>query len=243
MKLIEPSTFADPDAAARGLVEIANGIEAVQDGRIAHPDASSRISRTMRATIRTLRTVFPALLILLNIASTVAADEFADGLRAYMKADYATALRLVRPPADQGNERAQVLLGDMYRDGKGVPQSDAEAFKWYLKAADKNDPYAQYMAGNRFFQMGNNAEALKWYWKSAEQGYGPAQYELGNFYEKGFAVPQNYILAYMRYTLAALEAPETYRAPVKERLDVVTPHLAPSQIAEAQKLAREWRAK
>jgi hypothetical protein len=34
MKFVEPSPFADPDVAARKLVEIANGIEAVQDGRI-----------------------------------------------------------------------------------------------------------------------------------------------------------------------------------------------------------------
>jgi hypothetical protein len=34
MKFVTSSAFADPDAAARRLVEIANGIEAVQDGRI-----------------------------------------------------------------------------------------------------------------------------------------------------------------------------------------------------------------
>jgi hypothetical protein len=34
MKFIEPNIFADPDAAARKLVEIANASEAVQDGRI-----------------------------------------------------------------------------------------------------------------------------------------------------------------------------------------------------------------
>ena len=34
MKFVEPTHLADPDAAARKLVEIANGIEAVQDGRI-----------------------------------------------------------------------------------------------------------------------------------------------------------------------------------------------------------------
>ena len=34
MKFAEPHPFADPDAAARKLVEIANGVEAVQDGRI-----------------------------------------------------------------------------------------------------------------------------------------------------------------------------------------------------------------
>jgi hypothetical protein len=34
MKFVTPSHFADPDAAARKLVEIANAVEAVQDGRI-----------------------------------------------------------------------------------------------------------------------------------------------------------------------------------------------------------------
>jgi len=34
MKFVTSSQLADPDAAARKLVEIANGIEAVQDGRI-----------------------------------------------------------------------------------------------------------------------------------------------------------------------------------------------------------------
>ena len=34
MKFVDPHSSADPDAAARKLVEIANGVEAVQDGRI-----------------------------------------------------------------------------------------------------------------------------------------------------------------------------------------------------------------
>ena len=34
MKFVQPRPFADPDLAARKLLEIANGVEAVQDGRI-----------------------------------------------------------------------------------------------------------------------------------------------------------------------------------------------------------------
>jgi len=34
LKFVEPNRFADPDAAARKLVEIANTIEPAQDGRI-----------------------------------------------------------------------------------------------------------------------------------------------------------------------------------------------------------------
>jgi hypothetical protein len=34
MKFVERRPFTDPDVAARKLIEIANGIEAMQDGRI-----------------------------------------------------------------------------------------------------------------------------------------------------------------------------------------------------------------
>jgi hypothetical protein len=34
MKFVDPHSSADPDAAARKLIEIANGVAAVQDGRI-----------------------------------------------------------------------------------------------------------------------------------------------------------------------------------------------------------------
>jgi hypothetical protein len=34
MKFVEPHPFTNPDAAARKIAEIANGVEAVQDGRI-----------------------------------------------------------------------------------------------------------------------------------------------------------------------------------------------------------------
>jgi hypothetical protein len=33
-KYVEPSPLSDPETAARKLIEIANGVEAVQDGRI-----------------------------------------------------------------------------------------------------------------------------------------------------------------------------------------------------------------
>jgi hypothetical protein len=58
MKFVTASPFADPDVAARKLVEIANAAEAVQDGRIhielinapflkaGHPDRISRRYRT-----------------------------------------------------------------------------------------------------------------------------------------------------------------------------------------------------
>ncbi len=66
-----------------------------------------------------------------------------EGVAAYKRGDYASALREWRPLAKQGNAKAQYNLGVIYRKGQGVPQDDAEAVKLYRKAADQGDAVAQ----------------------------------------------------------------------------------------------------
>ena len=51
------------------------------------------------------------------------------GNAAYGKGDYTTALRLLRPLADQNDARAQSTIGEMYYHGRGVPQYYSEAAK------------------------------------------------------------------------------------------------------------------
>jgi len=65
------------------------------------------------------------------------AADFGAGVKAYESGDYATALRIMRELADQGNANAQYNLGFMYRKGQGVPQDYATAARWYHKAADQ----------------------------------------------------------------------------------------------------------
>ncbi|MFN0041869.1 MAG: tetratricopeptide repeat protein [Alphaproteobacteria bacterium] len=139
-----------------------------------------------------------------------------DGVAAYVRGDYATALKLLRPLADQGDAGGQFHLGRMYYTGYGVPQGYAEAVKWFRKAA--------------------------------EQGFALAQHNLGDMYYLGQGVPQHFVLAHKWYNLAATR----YRFPEKEptnrnelikRRDLVAAKMTPAQIAEAQKLAREWKPK
>ncbi len=47
---------------------------------------------------------------------------FQEGLDAYNRGDYDTALKEMRPLAEQGVAAAQHNLGVMYRMGHGVPQ-------------------------------------------------------------------------------------------------------------------------
>tara|TARA_B100001013_G_C24315775_1_gene326627 strand:- start:145 stop:534 length:390 start_codon:yes stop_codon:yes gene_type:complete len=61
--------------------------------------------------------------------------DFQKGLDAYMKEDYATALREFKPLAEQGDAEAQFFLGTMYFNGRGVPENLVYAHMRYNIAA------------------------------------------------------------------------------------------------------------
>lgn len=49
--------------------------------------------------------------------------------------------------AHRGDPHAQALLGFMYANGRGVPQSYDVAVDWYVLAAEQGDPTGQYLLG------------------------------------------------------------------------------------------------
>src|SRR5208283_5440042 len=69
-----------------------------------------------------------------------APNPLAEGVAAYQRGDYATAMWLLRPlAADQGMALAQFCLGVMYANGMGTPHDYAQAATWYRKAADRGN--------------------------------------------------------------------------------------------------------
>ena len=87
------------------------------------------------------------LVVALGFAPQAVANPFNDGVAAYDRGDYVTALRLWRPLADQGNVHAQFNLGVKYHQGQGVPQDYAQAVSWCRKAADQGMVTAQFNLG------------------------------------------------------------------------------------------------
>ena len=90
---------------------------------------------------------------------------------------------------------------------------------------------------------GNLAQALVWYRRAAGQGDIRAQVALGLAYAQGIGVVQDYIEADKWFNIAAS------RAKSADELAEITSHhnklahvMTSSQIAEAQKLTRGWRA-
>src|SRR5215472_5039730 len=85
--------------------------------------------------------------VVLSMAPVATAGPFEDGIAAYQRGDFATALKLWRPLAEQGHAPAQNQVGDMYYDGKGVAQDYKEAARWYRLAAEQGEAAAQTVLG------------------------------------------------------------------------------------------------
>ena len=137
-----------------------------------------------------------------------------DALVAAEKNDYSTAIRLWHALAVHGNASAHYNIGVCYANGYGVAEDYGEATKYYLVAAGQGDAHAQHA--------------------------------LGISYGLGKGLLQDYVLAHMWLNLAASRYPTSERGrrehAIKARnlLGAVMTH---EQIAEAQRLAREWKAK
>ena len=114
------------------------------------------------------------MLLVSGAAVPTVAGPLEDGIAAYDKGDYATALRLLRPLAEQGNASAQNNLGFMYGAGWGVPQDYATAVSWYRKAAEQGYGLGQHNLGAMYFNgqgvLQDYVQAHMWFNLSAVQG-------------------------------------------------------------------------
>ena len=162
--------------------------------------------------------------------------------------DDAEAVRWWRLAAEQGDAEAQNNLGLQYNIGEGAPQDSQEAVKWFRLAAEQGHASAQYNLGLLYASGAEGVtqdyqEAVRWYLLAAGQGHADAQFYLGRRYTKGEGVPQDYVQAHKWVNLAASRTPPEmggYRSLVRDSL---AEEMTALQIAEAQRLAREWEPK
>jgi TPR repeat protein len=129
----------------------------------------------------------------------------------------------------------------MFLRGEGVPQNDKEGVRWARLAAEQGDAESQSALGSAY-ALGEGVpqdykEGVRWLTLAAQQGAPHAQVALAVLYEQGEGVPQDYAQAHMWYNLAGASGnPDG----TKNR-DRIARKMTPGQIAEAQRLAREWK--
>ena len=118
-----------------------------------------------------------------------------------------------------------------------------EQIKELHQGAEQGDARAQlnlgFMYDNGHGVPEDDTEAVTWYRKAAEQGYARAQTNLGHMYAYGDGVPEDDTLSYMWLNLAAAQGTEDARS----MKGIISERMTKEQIAEGQKLSREWMAK
>ncbi|MDB6024958.1 MAG: hypothetical protein JWM68_1181 [Verrucomicrobiales bacterium] len=140
--------------------------------------------------------------------------------------------------AEQGDARAEHIMGVRYTFGQGVEKDAAEAGKWFLLAAEQGHAGAQYSVGLRWVrgeagEPQDFAEAAKWFRLAADQGHANAQVSLGRRYANGEGVDMDYIEAYKWMWLAKGRDPDA-----KKAMSELTPKMTAEQISQAKMLAK-----
>ena len=182
-------------------------------------------------------------LVFLAWFAATASGDFDAGMAASKRGDYATALREWKPLAEQGDAAAQAELGLMYYNGQGVRPDFKEAVRWFRSAAEQGKAVAQVEMGMMYYQgtgvPRDFKEAARWFRLGAEQGDAVAQSKLGVMYYRGRGVPHDHMLALMWFNLAVAHGKKSTTG-IHDRLAAT---MTPAQVAEAQKLASEWKPK
>lgn len=157
------------------------------------------------------------------------------------RAEYEAKAKELRKSAEAGDASARNELGLLYYEGKGVPQDYRRAKEWFEEAAKQGNAAAQINIGTLYLH-GEGAPrsgqmALFWFSRAADQRNALAFAKLGMMYAEGRGVVQDFIKAHMWYNLSAAQGEN--RSAVAR--DALAKQMTTAQIAEAQRLAQEWK--
>jgi uncharacterized protein len=126
-----------------------------------------------------------------------------DGVDAWQRGDYARAVTVWRPLADQGDADAAFNLAQAYKLGRGVTTDLAQAKLWYGRAAQGGHSQAAANYGLLLFQDGDRKAAMPWISKASDADDPRAQYVYGTALFNGDLAAKDWPRAYALMTRAA----------------------------------------
>ena len=113
-----------------------------------------------------------------------------------IRKDRDRAVKWLKAAADNGCGQAMYRMGKMYDEGLCDTDPDLKsAMAWYQKAADADDPDAEFALGCIYSMPRNkysdDREAARMFGRAAENGHAEAQYQIGMMYAYGQGVPRD----------------------------------------------------
>lgn len=180
------------------------------------------------------------LLTLALFAGAALAGPLEDGVAAFKAKDYARALQLWQPLAQEGNADAQYNLGLLYHKGWGVARDMKQAQEWYTQAANQGQTDAMYNLGVMYASgdgvFRSDRQALPLFEHAAARSHLPSMYNLGVMYAYGFGTGQDAAKAVELWTRAAEQGNPEARAALVQAYEQGLTGLAPDPAKAAQ-----WR--
>jgi hypothetical protein len=151
------------------------------------------------------------------------------------------AARWLKESAGQGHSFAQLMLGLMCENGKGlVPQDQAQAVTWYHKAAEQGFACTENV--NLRYCCSHSPSSM---WESdADIFQALAQWRLGCFYRDGTLVPKDEVEAYKWFKLAAGRRAEwisDFNSVNGKELTSLRAKLSPTELAEGDRRCEEFK--
>ena len=168
--------------------------------------------------------------------------------------DWLKAAEWYSKAAEAGDENAGAALGFIGRNWVRVNSTGNRViYELVEKAAKMGNARAQFSLGLMNYRIGdlsfdqttgNLNEALIWYRRAADQGDVDSEIVLALAYAKGIGVQQDDIEAYKWYDIAAsLAKYADVKDDVTKRRDELGRVMSAAQIAEARKLAVDWKTR
>ncbi|WP_372717983.1 tetratricopeptide repeat protein [Immundisolibacter sp.] len=133
---------------------------------------------------------------------TASAGDLEDGIAAFEKRDFNTAVRLIEPLAEQGIVEAEYFMGTFFMYGHGTAMDPPQAKLWFQRAfghwetqAKSGNPAAMVevamMLTTGLGITRDDKAAVQWLRKASDLGYAEAWAELGELYVEGAGVPKD----------------------------------------------------
>lgn len=145
-----------------------------------------------------------------------------DGIEAWQKRDFTTAVAIWRPLAENGDADAAFNLGQAYRLGRGVSTDLAKAQSWLERAARAGHLDAQTTLGMLLFDSGDRSRGLRWLKTAAEKGEPRALLIYGTALFNGDGVQRDPVLGYAFVSRAAAQGLAPAKTTLAE-MDAVLP--------------------
>jgi TPR repeat protein len=150
-----------------------------------------------------------AVALFMSGATSAMADSYAEGLEAFKKKDYASALAIWTPLAEEGDVSAQYNIARMYDGGIGVAEDDARAAEYYALAANADFTPAMFQLGMDYIEgegvAADAAKGMDMLEEAASLGDADANFQLGMLYREGDLVKKDYNEAMKWYLTAAAQ--------------------------------------